>query len=102
MKRAQPWRLCKPAMLLAALVSASSTAAAVTCSERTVSARGEPARFEVLAKAKARGNWRAQVRALPGLGPLYATWSIAEGAHYDCLEREGRFTCTAIAHPCRR
>jgi hypothetical protein len=90
------------ALSLAVLVCTSSSAGAVTCSERTVSARGEPARYEVLAKAKARGNWRAQVRALPGLGPLYATWTIADAAHYECSERDGRFACTAIAQPCRR
>jgi hypothetical protein len=67
-----------------------------------VRARGEPSRFEVVAKAKARGNWRAQVRAMPALGPSYATWSIAEAADYSCTERDGRHACIAIARPCRR
>jgi len=67
-----------------------------------VSARGEPSRYEVLAKAKARGNWRARVRALPAHGPLYATWSMADAAHYECSERDGRFACTAVARPCHR
>jgi hypothetical protein len=102
MTRTQSWRLHKLALSLAVLVCASSSSDASTCSERTVSARGESSRYEALAKAKARGNWRAQVRALPGLGPLYATWSIAEAARYECSERGGRFTCTAVARPCRR
>jgi hypothetical protein len=101
MTRTQVRYRCKLALSLAVLVCVASSAEAATCSERTVSARGEPARYEVLAKAKARGNWRAQVRALPGLGPLYAAWSIAEVAHYECSERDGRFACTAIARPCR-
>ena len=63
--------------------------AAATCSDQVVQARGEPSRFEVLAKAKARGNWRAQVRAMPALGPLYANWSIAAAADYDCTEGKG-------------
>jgi hypothetical protein len=100
--RIRPCRFRIPALSLAMLVCASSSASAVTCAERMVSARGEPARFEVLAKTKARGNWRAQVRALPGLGAPYATWSIAEEARYDCSERDGRFICSAIARPCRR
>ena len=76
-------------------------ARAMTCSEETVQARGEPSRFETIAKAKARGNWRAHVRALPKFGPLYANWSIAAGADYTCSESEGGYACIAIARPCR-
>jgi hypothetical protein len=90
------------ALSLAALACATTSAAAATCADRSVRARGEPSRFEVVAKAKARGNWRAQVRAMPKLGPAYATWSIAEAADYSCSEHDGRYVCTAIARPCRR
>jgi hypothetical protein len=102
MKRTQSWRLRRLVSCAAGLALASSTASAATCGERTVSVRGEPARYEVLAKAKARGNWRAQVRALPGLGPLYATWSMAEGAGYSCSPTKSGYICTATARPCRR
>ena len=76
-------------------------ARAVTCSEETVQARGEPSHFETIAKAKARGNWRAQVRVLPKFGPLYANWSIAAGADYTCSQSKDGYACTAIARPCR-
>jgi hypothetical protein len=38
---------------------------------------------------------------MPALGPLYANWSIARDADYTCSESDGRYICTAIAHPCR-
>jgi hypothetical protein len=86
------------AMLTAAI---ASTAEAATCADRPVSARGEASRLEVLAKAKARGNWRAKVRALPDLGAAYADWYKAQGADYSCSEEEGGTVCTAVALPCR-
>jgi hypothetical protein len=95
-------RLHQLALSAAALATASTTASAATCADRVLRARGEPSRFEVVAKAKARGNWRAQVRAMPSLGAPYATWSIAEQTDYDCSESAGTYTCIAIARPCRR
>ena len=53
-----------PAMWL--LAATPAPAAAATCADQPVTARGDPSRFEVLAKAKARGNWRAKVRAHAG------------------------------------
>ena len=50
-----------PALWLLAATAVPATAA--TCADQPVTARGDPSRFEVLAKAKARGNWRAKVRA---------------------------------------
>lgn len=76
-------------------------AAAATCAEQPVSARGEASRFEVLAKAKARGNWRAKVRAMPTLGAAYANWSKALAADYRCSQKDGSIRCTAVAYPCR-
>jgi hypothetical protein len=87
--------------LAATGVVAVSPAAALTCSDQVVQARGEPSRFELIAKAKARGNWRAQVRALPNFGALYANWSIAASADYTCAEEKGGIMCTAMARPCR-
>ena len=83
------------------VMSSGSVALAATCAERPVQARGDPSRYEVLAKAKARGNWRAKVRAMPTLGALYADWSKAAAADYRCVHEDGRFTCVAVAQPCR-
>jgi hypothetical protein len=85
-----------------ALIGATaSVAAAATCADRPVSARGEASRLEVLAKAKARGDWRAKVRALPNLGAAFADWYKAEGADYTCSAGEDGYVCTAFALPCR-
>lgn len=84
-----------------ALLGAGAPAQAATCAEQAVSARGDPSRFEVLAKAKARGNWRAKVRALPALGAPFADFSKAMDAGYRCTQEGGALVCTASARPCR-
>jgi hypothetical protein len=89
------------ATVIVSLLLLPETAAAATCAERPVTVRGDPSRFEVLAKAKARGNWRAKVRAMPALGGAYANWSKALAADYRCTENDGSFLCTATAYPCR-
>jgi hypothetical protein len=88
------------ALVLAAL-AAGTPASAASCADKTVAARGDPSRFEVLAKAKARGNWRAKVRAMPTLGAAYADWGKAWAGHYRCSQKAGKYTCIAVAHPCR-
>jgi len=90
--------LTAAALLIAVPVA---RAQAVTCADQPVTARGEPSRLEVLAKAKARGNWRAKVRALPGLGAAYADWYKAVGGDYSCSEGNGGTICTAVGLPCR-
>jgi len=92
---------CALMAVLAMTLTLPPPANAATCADRAVQARGEPSRFEALAKAKARGNWRAQVRAMPMLGPLYANWSIAQAADYQCSDDKAGYTCTAVARPCR-
>jgi hypothetical protein len=94
------------ATLLALIVTtsvaaAARTAEAATCADQPVAARGEPSTLEVLAKAKARGNWRAKVRALPGLGAAYADWYKATAADYRCSDEKGGTVCIATALPCR-
>jgi hypothetical protein len=91
--------LTVPAFLLLAL--AFPAAAATTCAEQPVAARGDPSRFVVLAKANARGNWRAKVRSLPTLGAEYANFNKALAADYRCSERAGQHTCEAFGHPCK-
>jgi hypothetical protein len=76
------------------------TAAAATCADHPVSARGEPSRLEILAKAKARGNWRAKVRTLPELGAAFADWYKAQDADYRCEQADGQVTCMAVGRPC--
>lgn len=82
-------------------LSAASPAAAATCADKSVQARGEPSRFEAIAKASARGNWRASVRANPSLGAPYANWNIAEAATFNCTMSDGTYSCTAAGRPCR-
>ena len=55
----------------------------------------------MLAKAKARGDWRAKVRTLPDLGAAYADWYKALAAEYRCSQKDGQHVCTAVAVPCR-
>ena len=83
------------------LIGAVEAARAASCADRPISARGDPSRFEVLAKAKARGDWRAKVRAIPTLGAAYANWSRALAAEYRCERKDSLYVCTAVAHPCR-
>lgn len=84
-----------------ALACMGAPVQAGTCADRAVTARGDPSRFEVLAKAKARANWRAKVRAVPTLGAAYADFSRALAADYRCSQKDGRHVCVAVAHPCR-
>ena len=89
------------AAALAMLALGSTRVAAATCADQPVTARGDPSRFETLAKAKARGNWRAKVRALPALGAAYADWSKALAPDYRCSQKDAQHICVAVAHPCR-
>ena len=83
------------------LLTLPTQAAAATCAAQPVSARGDPSGFEVLAKAKARGNWRAKVRAMPTLGATYADFNKAQGADYSCTQQDGQHLCIAFGRPCR-
>src|SRR5215471_10835984 len=91
--------LVAAAPLLWALAASVVPAVAATCADLPITARGDPSGFEILAKAKARGNWRAKVRAMPDLGAAYADWYKALAADYRCSEEGGQHICTAIAYP---
>ena len=93
--------LLRSAISALLLIGAVESARAASCADRPISARGDPSRFELLAKAKARGNWRAKVRAMPTLGAAYANWSKALAAEYRCDRTDSLYLCTAVAHPCR-
>lgn len=78
------------------------SASAKTCSSQTVSARGEPSSLQWLARAKAKANWRAKVRALPNLGDPYANWDRAENATEHCVSGPSKTTCDFTGIPCRK
>lgn len=87
-----------------ALSTAVSTASAqhLTCAAEPVSAKGEPARFEWMARNKARGNWRSKVRIIAGLGGAYANWSNATDTDEYCIKGPTGAVCTFTGRPCRK
>ncbi len=91
--------LCALATIL--IGPAATPAAAKTCSDTAISARGEPARFVWLAKTKARANWRRQVRATTGLGPAFSNWGAAETTDERCITSEGTTHCIFTGYPCK-
>ena len=92
-----------PGLLAAAALAMASAlpAHAETCAAEAVTARGEQARFEWLAKTKARANWRRKVRLAAGLGPAYANWAKARDTEERCIEVQGRTYCIFTGTPCR-
>ena len=96
----------RAAILLATnlLVSAATTSAfaAGKCAASPVSARGEPASFEWLAKTKARSNWRSRVRGTKALGAAYSTWNLADSRDERCTTSARGIVCTFTATPCHR
>lgn len=86
-------------ILITALAGAAEARAEV-CSDHAVTARGEPARLEWLAKTKARANWRARVRATPGLGDAFAGWRQAHDVHESCAPANGGTACSFSGIPC--
>lgn len=89
-------------MIGAQLIAGSQAALAATCGPDQVSAKGEPSRFSWLAKTKARANWRRKVRAMPGLGPAYATWAQADDTTERCLSGPKTTVCIFTGTPCRK
>ena len=74
----------------------------LTCAQTVVSVRGEPASFELLARTKARANWRARVRMTPNLGDSFSTWARAMNAEERCVSGPAGTVCTFTGTPCRR
>lgn len=96
-------RILKPWMVAIALpLLAAGQARAEECAGEPVVARGEQARFEWLAKTKARANWRRKVRALPPLGAAYANWTAARDTEERCIRIERAHYCIFSGIPCRR
>lgn len=87
---------------VAIVLLVSSPLAAKNCSEQSVSVRGEASSLQWLAKAKAKANWRAKVRALPGLGDPYAKWERAENATEHCVSGPSGTICDFSGSPCRK
>jgi hypothetical protein len=82
--------------------AAGNPALSETCSAVPVTARGEPARYEWMAKLKARANWRAKVRATTDLGADWAVWKLAKDTEERCLAGPEGTVCILTGSPCRR
>lgn len=80
---------------------AASPVAAQSCAGTVVSARGEPASYQWLALIKAKGDWRARVRATPDLGAAYANWKLATDQVERCIKDAKSVRCIVSARPCR-
>lgn len=72
------------------------------CHDAPIMARGEPSRFEWLARTKARANWRHKVRSTPGLGTAYSDWKAAANLEDSCLSGPQGTVCMLTAVPCRK
>ena len=88
--------------ILLFLAATTSAFAAGNCAASPVSARGEPASFEWLAKTKARSNWRPRVRGTKALGEAYSTWNRADSRDERCTTSARGIVCTFTATPCHR
>lgn len=89
-------------LMFAALTAGATPAAAQTCAANEVRAEGERASYQWLALVKAKGDWRAKVRALPDLGAAYANWSFAVDQVERCIKDAKSVRCIVSARPCRR
>lgn len=94
------------AVALLALAAAGSARAqgapAAACAEKPVTARGEFAASEWLARLKARANWRHRVRRTPGLGADFGDWGNARAPTERCIKGQGGHYCVFTGVPCRR
>lgn len=77
------------------------SASALVCATSPISARGEPSKYEWLAKTKARANWRSRVRATAQLGGPYSTPARAVDANSACVADQRGTACIFTATPCR-
>ncbi len=77
-----------------------TAAEAKTCSDQSITGRGEPSRFVWLAKTKARASWRYKVRGTPALGAPYANWARAENTEERCLTGPLGTLCIFTGNPC--
>jgi hypothetical protein len=86
---------------LAVATCLSAPASAATCHDKAISARGETARFEWVAKTKARANWRREVRTTTGLGTDWAVWAQAMDTEERCLIGPEGTLCIFTGTPCK-
>lgn len=97
----RPRTLAVMSLSAGVVIAVTGPARAETCSEAPVSARGEPSKFEWLAKTKARANWRRRVRGTPGLGPDFAVWPRAANSEERCLTGPDGTVCIFTGTPCK-
>lgn len=86
---------------LAVTICLTGPAIAATCHDKPISARGEAARYEWLAKTKARANWRREVRTTTGLGTDWAVWAQARDTEERCLIGPEGTLCIFTGTPCK-
>lgn len=97
-----PKAACAVIVSAIAHIMSSSPLYAKVCWDQSVSARGEPSRLQWLARTKTKANWRAKVRALPGLGDEFAKWERAEDATEHCVSGPSGTICDFSGVPCRK
>lgn len=83
------------------LANMSTPAHATVCATEPVEARGEPSRFQYLARAKARAAWRTKVRRTAGLGAPYSNWPSARDTEERCISGDRIVHCIFTGTPCR-
>jgi hypothetical protein len=94
--------MLRAALALSLLALAVVPARADTCASRAITVRGEVSHFAWSARLKARGNWRARVRAMPGLGDPFANWTRASDATERCITGPDGTSCILSGTPCRK
>ena len=88
-------------LAIVAILGVNSPVLAEACAGAPITARGEPARLQWLALLKARGNWRARVRAIPSLVADYANYGRSQAAQERCVTSAISVWCEVTATPCR-
>lgn len=94
-------KITMPLLMALAVTGPQASAYAQTCAPTPVTARGEPSRYEWMARLKARANWRAKVRATTDLGPDWAVWKQARDTEERCMAGPEGAVCIFTGTPCR-
>ena len=86
-------------------IAVSTPAHAVTCKGFTVWGNTVTGRVfqRLLVEPRARRNWSSKVRNMGGLGPAWASWSLARDKDMDCKRHQpgNNWHCRAHGRPCR-
>ena len=69
------------------------------CSPYQYNGTGKAHKYEFIAKNKARKVWKKLVKQI--VGRKFDTWTYSHSKDYKCTEKDGKYTCTAKAKPCK-